>query len=192
MADIRIGSMFTGMAGLDLGVEEVFPGAELAWFADLDPGASAILACHFPGVPNLGDVTAVDWKSGGYDVDILTAGFPCQDVSSAGRRAGLRKGTRTGLWLEVARAVDELRPPLVVIENVLGLLSGKAHSDLEWCEGCMGDRADDAILLRALGAVLGDLSSLRYDAEWETVPASAAGAPHRRERIFILARRQKP
>ena len=111
---------------------------------------------------------------------------PCQDVSQAGLRKGLKQGTRTGLWYEVARAIDELRPSAVLLENVLGLLSARADCDLEYCPGCMGDRSDEP-LLRALGCVLGDLAEIGYHAEWETVSASSVGAPHRRERVFIWA-----
>lgn len=128
----------------------------------------------------------VQWKGLQGKIDLLTAGFPCQDVSLAGTRKGLRKGTRTGLWIQVARAIDELRPSYVLLENVLGLLSGDAHSDLEQCPGCMGDGTAEPFL-RALGAVCGDLATLGYCSEWETVRASDAGAPHRRERVFIIA-----
>jgi hypothetical protein len=92
-----------------------------------------------------------------------TGGFPCQDVSHAGKRAGLRPDTRTGLWSQMAYAIDQLRPALVVAENVRGLLSAEAHSDLEPCPWCMGD-GEGLSPLRALGAVLGDLADLGYDA----------------------------
>jgi len=112
----------------------------------------------------------------------------CQDISLAGLRRGLIPGvTRTGLWSEVARAIDELRPELVFLENTDGLLSAKASSPVEWCPDCLGNRPEDPVLLRALGAVLGDLADLGYDADWCTVPASSAGAPHRRKRVFALA-----
>jgi hypothetical protein len=109
----------------------------------------------------------------------------CQDVSSAGRRAGLQPGNRSGIWSHCAYAIGVLRPQLVIIENVKGLLSARAHSDVEPCPWCMGNTTDKC--LRALGAVLGDLASLGYDAEWETLPASDAGCCHGRERVFIVA-----
>jgi DNA (cytosine-5)-methyltransferase 1 len=180
----RIGSLCSGYEGLGLAVHEVL-GGELAWVADNDPGAAAILAHHFPSVPNLGDIAATDWAAV-EPVAILTAGFPCQDVSCAGGRAGLREGNRTGVWAHVARAIDALRPSLVVLENVRGLLSAGADSDLEWCPWCLGD-TDPESALRALGAVLGDLADLGFDADWVLVSAADVGAPHRRERIFILA-----
>lgn len=109
----------------------------------------------------------------------------CQDVSTAGLRRGVRPGTRSGLWTVMAQAVDALQPRLVVIENVRGLLSADAHCDVEPCPFCVGDGSDSP--LRALGAVLGDLAELGYDARWGGVRASDAGAPHRRERVFIVA-----
>lgn len=112
--------------------------------------------------------------------------MPCQDVSSAGRRAGIKDGTRSGLWAVFADAIDALRPLLVIIENVRGLLSATAHRAVESDESAMGNGAGRPVL-RAIGAVLGDLSDLGYDARWATVAASSVGAPHRRERVFIVA-----
>lgn len=179
-----IGSLFSGYGGLDLAVSEV-TGATVAWHCEWEDAPSAILERNFPGVPNYRDVTKVDW-SAVEPVDILTGGFPCQDVSLAGRRAGMREGTRSGLWSEFARAIDTLRPRLVVIENVRGLLSARADGPVEWCSGCMGD-GEDKPTLRALGAVLGDLADLGYDARWLGLRASDAGAPHARFRIFVIA-----
>src|ERR1017187_5199635 len=113
---LRIGSLCSGYEGLGMAVQEVL-GGELAFVADNDPGASKILAHRFPSVPNLGDITETDWAAV-EPVDILTAGFPCTEVSCAGRRAGLREGTRTGIWSHVAAAARILRPSLVVLENV--------------------------------------------------------------------------
>ena len=180
----RIGSLCSGYEGLGMAVQEVL-GGELAFAADNDPGASAILAHRFPSVPNLGDITAVDWSTI-EPVDVLTAGFPCQDISCAGRRAGLREGTRSGIWFHVARAIAELRPPLVVIENVKELLSERADSDMESCPWCLGG-TDPESAMRALGAVLADLAQIGFDAEWVSVPAAGAGACHLRWRVFILA-----
>ncbi|MFD8598383.1 DNA cytosine methyltransferase [Kitasatospora sp. NPDC059646] len=180
----RIGSVCTGYGGLDMAVQAVL-GGELAWVADIDLGASAILAHRCPGVPNLGDITAVSWADVA-PVDVLTAGFPCQDVSSAGLRAGLAEGTRSGLWREVARAVRELNPSLVVIENVQGLRSARADGDVEPCPWCLGD-GDRERAVRALGTVLADLAGLGFDAEWVSVRASDVGAAHQRERVFLLA-----
>jgi len=181
---MRIGSLFSGAGGLDLAVEEVF-GGRTVWHCEVDPAASTVLAHRWPGVPNLGDVTDIDWSTV-EPVDVLCGGFPCQDLSCAGKRAGLAAGTRSGLWAEYARAVDILRPGWVVIENVRGILSVAANRTVESDEAGVGDGSGGPVL-RALGAVLGDLADLGYDAQWVTVAASSVGAPHRRERVFILA-----
>jgi DNA (cytosine-5)-methyltransferase 1 len=179
----RIGSLCSGYEGIGMAVTALL-GGSLAWVADNEPSAAAALETRLPGVPNLGDITKTDFRSIEH-VDILTAGFPCQDVSCAGARKGLGDDTRTGVWAHVARAIEELRPDLVLLENVRGLTSAKADCDLEYCPGCMGDRPDR--IMRALGAVLADLAEIGFDAEWDCVPASDVGAPHKRERIFILA-----
>ncbi len=181
---MKIGSLFSGYGGLDLAVEAV-TGAKIAWHCEWEDAPSKILETHFPGVPNYRDVTKVDFSKV-EKVDILTGGFPCQDLSVAGKRAGLSEGTRSGLWSEFARAIETIKPRLVVIENVRGILSARANSDLEFCSWCMGE-TDSEPVLRALGAVLGDLADIGYDARWTGVRASDAGAPHQRFRIFIVA-----
>ena len=180
----RIGSLFTGTGALDLAVMDVF-GADVVWHSQYEPPgkngkedknqyAAKILARHWPKTPNLGDITKIDWQTVLDEhgpIDILTGGFPCQDVSSAGRRIGLAPDSRSGLWTHMAHAVSILRPKLVVIENVEGLLSAPAASVLERCPWCVGDERDEPVL-RALGAVLGDLASLGLDAEWARLAAS--------------------
>jgi DNA (cytosine-5)-methyltransferase 1 len=156
---LKCGSLFSGILGLDTAVCEFF-GAELAWTSEVEPGPCKVIERH--GVPNLGDITKIDWSEV-EPVDILCGGFPCQDISYAGKGAGIRSDTRSGLWYEFARAIRDLRPRFVVVENVSALLS------------------------RGMGIVLGDLAEMGFDAEWCSVRASDAGAPHRRERIFILA-----
>ena len=182
---MKIGSLFSGYGGLDLAVSQVFD-AEVAWHCEWEDAPSKILEANFPGVPNFRDVTQVDWAAV-EPVDILTGGFPCQDVSLAGRRAGMGEGTRSGLWSEFAKAIEVIRPRWVVIENVRGLLSAKAGGHLEHCAWCVGEAGDGEPPLRALGAVLGDLADLRYDARWAGVRASDAGAPHQRFRVFVIA-----
>src|SRR5690625_3791859 len=184
---MKLGSLFSGYGGLDMGISQVID-ARPVWFSEIEKAPSQILAHHWPDVPNLGDITAIDWGDV-EPVDILTGGFPCQDVSHAGRRAGLiRDGegkTRSGLWGEMLRAIVELKPALVIAENVRGLLSAKADSDLEPCTWCMGD--GDAVDMRALGAVLADLADAGYDACWTGLRAADIGAPHNRLRVFIAA-----
>lgn len=180
----RIGSLFSGYGGLDQGVEAVID-AETVWVSDIDPGANKILAHRRPTVPNLGDITAIQWADVPA-IDVLTGGFPCQDLSTAGKRAGLRDGTRSGLWGVMAQAINNLQPRLVVIENVRGLLSADAYSEMEPCPRCVGN-PDGEPVLRALGRVLGDLADLGYDAAWHGLRAADIGAPHGRFRIFIVA-----
>lgn len=181
---MKIGSLFSGYGGLDLAVSRV-TGAEVAWHCEWEDAPSKILEKHFPGVPNFKDVTKVDFTQV-EPVDILTGGFPCQDLSLAGKRAGLKDGTRSGLWSEFARAIEEIKPKLVVIENVRGLLSANANNGMEYSE------EDLAVLegrpaIRAMGAVLGDLADLGYDAKWTGIRAADAGATHNRFRVFITA-----
>lgn len=183
MSTPLIGGLFYGYGGLDMAVQQVI-GGTLAWYSEIDPGACRIASHHHPGIPNLGDITQINWTSAPR-VDVLTGGFPCQDVSTAGARAGLRDGTRTGLWAHMLQAIDTIRPRLVVAENVKGLLSAEADSDVESCPWCVGDNPDSH--MRALGAVLADLDTVGYDAQWVSVRASDVGACHRRERVFITA-----
>lgn len=180
---MKVGSLFTGYGGLDLAAEQVF-GAHTVWTSDVDPGACKIIAHRWEDAPNLGDITKIDWSQV-EPVDILTGGFPCQDLSMAGKRAGLRPGTRSGLWEHIAYAIDQLRPRYVIAENVRGLLSGQAHSDVEPCPWCMGDGPDGH--MRALGAVLADLADLGYDTQWCGLRAADVGACHGRFRVFLLA-----
>lgn len=156
---IRAGSLCTGYGGLD-GAAHAVVGGELAWVADTDAGASKILAYRFPCVPNLGDITAVSWDTV-EPVDILTAGYPCQPFSDAGQRKGIEDERH--IWPYVAVAIRVLRPRLVLLENVRGHLG------------------------RGFDTVLAGLAAIGFDAEWCTATASQAGAPHRRERLFILA-----
>jgi DNA (cytosine-5)-methyltransferase 1 len=181
---MKIGSLFSGYGGLDQAVEKV-TGGKVVWHCEWDDAPSKVLAARYPGVPNYRDVSEVDWESV-EPVDILTGGFPCQDLSLAGKRAGLKEGTRSGLWSEFFKAITILKPRLVVIENVRGLLSASAHSGSGLGDGFVVESAGDPPL-RAIGAVLSDLSSIGYDARWEGVRAADAGAPHNRFRVFIIA-----
>ena len=169
--------------GLDLAVQSAI-GGTLAWVSDIEPGPSRVLAHHHPDVPNLGDITTIDWTQV-EPVDIICGGSPCQDLSHAGRRAGMRDGTRSGLWASMCEAIETIKPAYVIWENVLGALSAPADSDMEPCEFGMG--CEGSVPLRALGRVLGDLTEIGYDAAWTTLAAADIGAPHRRERIFVLA-----
>ena len=127
---LSVGSLFSGYGGLDLAVEHTL-NAETIWFSENNPHVARIFAHHWPGIPNLGDITTIDWRNVD-TVDVLCGGFPCQDVSTVGKRAGLAPGTRSGLWSHMAAAIEVLQPRLVVIENVRGLLSSPAvHAPVE-------------------------------------------------------------
>lgn len=184
MSGPRIGELFAGYGGLGLAVQSVF-GGSVEWVSEFAESPSKILEHHWPAVPNLGDITKIDWTAV-EPVDILAGGFPCQDLSLAGARAGLKAGTRSGLWSCFSEAIAVLKPKWVVIENVYGILSAGASIGVEPCPDCVGD-GPAAVSLRALGAVLGDLAGLGYDAEWVGLRAADAGAPHGRYRIFLLA-----
>lgn len=157
MSKLRVLSLFAGIGGFDLGLERT-GGFHTVAVAELDPYASRILALRFPDAPNVGDVTKAEYP----DADVICAGFPCQDLSYAGAGAGLA-GSRSGLFWEVVRAARVVRPRYVILENVAALLG------------------------RGLDVVLRALAEIGYDAEWHCIPASAVGAPHRRDRIWIIA-----
>lgn len=160
-APLRVGSLFSGYGGLDMALHAVTD-TGLAWVCDNDPTASRVLRHHHPNVPNLGDITHTDWNHVA-PVDVITAGFPCQDISDAGQRAGITKGRNSGLWRHIIFAARVLRPSLIILENVA------------------------AITRRGLDTVAGDLSENGYDARWCTLRASDIGAPHRRDRWFAIA-----
>jgi DNA (cytosine-5)-methyltransferase 1 len=164
MTKLRVLSLFAGIGGFDLGLERT-GGFETTAFCEINPFCRRVLAKHWPDVPCYEDVrtlTADALRRDGIAVDVICGGFPCQDISFAGKRAGL-EGERSGLWSEYRRLIGELRPRFVIVENVPGLLS------------------------LGMGTVLGDLSALRYDAIWDCIPALAVGAPHRRDRIWLVA-----
>jgi DNA (cytosine-5)-methyltransferase 1 len=185
MQQLRSGEVCAGYGGLALAIEKVF-NAETAWVSEFDPAPSKILAHRFPSAVNHGDMTLIDWAAI-EPVDVLGGGTPCQDLSTAGRRAGMTEGTRSNLWVHMREAIAIQRPRYVVWENVRGAYSAEASCDLEQCPGCVGDTSDGRTFLRALGRVLGDLSDLGYDAEWRGLRASDLGAPHGRFRVFVLA-----
>jgi len=158
--NLSIGSLFSGIGGLELGLEWAGVG-HTAWQVEQSPFCRAILAKHWPDATRYEDVKNVG-RSNLAPVDVICGGFPCQDISLAGKGAGLA-GERSGLWSEYARIVRELRPRYVVVENVSALLN------------------------RGLDVVLGELAASGYDAWWDCIPASAVGAPHRRDRLFVVA-----
>lgn len=180
-----IGSLFTGYGGLDMGVAMALdPDARVSWTSDVEKGPCRLAQVRWPDPPNLGDITAINWDEV-EPVDIICGGSPCQDLSLAGKRAGMAQGTRSGLWESMAAAIETIRPRLVVWENVLGALSGRAYSPVESEPAMLGTGTNEPAL-RAAGRVCGDLASLGYDCRWAVVRASDAGAPHQRARFFLI------
>ena len=161
---LTVGSLFAGIGGFDLGLERA--GMRVTWQSEIDEFCRAVLARHWPEVPRFGDVRGLT-SSSLPPVDVLCGGFPCQDLSSAGNAAGL-VGERSGLWVEFVRLASELRPGYIIVENV------------------------SALLVRGLGRILGDLAEIGYDAEWDCIPASALGAPHPRDRVWVVAYPSSP
>ncbi|MEU3448508.1 DNA (cytosine-5-)-methyltransferase, partial [Streptomyces thermolilacinus] len=150
-----------GYGGLGLAVEAL-TGERVRYVAENDPHASQILAARYPDAPNLGDVQAIDWAALIGEINIITAGFPCQGISNAGRRGGL-SDSRSAIWFNVLDAVRVLRPEVVFLENVA------------------------AIRTRGLAEVLAGLAESGYDAKWISLRASEIGAPHHRDRWFCVA-----
>ena len=156
---MNVGSLFSGIGGIELGLERA--GLETAWFIEKNRYCRAVLRKHWPSTTIYDDITQVDFRSLPR-VDVLSGGFPCQDISNAGPRTGI-KGSRSSLWKNYLKAIIALRPKYAIIENV------------------------SALTQRGLDTVLCDLAAIGYDAEWHCIPAAAIGAPHKRDRIFILA-----
>lgn len=156
---LTYGSLFSGIGGMDLGLDRA--GMQCKWQVEINEYAIKVLTKHWPNVPKHRDVRDVGKRSL-EPVDVIAGGFPCQDISNAGFGAGLA-GERSGLWSQMFRVIRELRPRFVLIENV------------------------SALLIRGLDTVLCDLAGIGFDAEWETVRASDFGAPHERNRLFIVA-----
>jgi DNA (cytosine-5)-methyltransferase 1 len=174
---VTVGSLFAGIGGFDLGFRRA--GFLVQWQVEIDPFCRAVLAKHWPNVRRFEDVRECCgnpqrcWTHDGRcadcgrrdflpHVDVICGGFPCQDISSAGGKVGI-DGQQSGLWREMFRVVCELRPRYVVVENVADLLA------------------------RGFGRVLGDLASVGYDAEWDCIQAAAIGAPHGRDRLWLVA-----
>lgn len=156
---MTFGSLFAGIGGLDLGLERA--GMQCRWQVEINPYAQRVLTKHWPEVRRHDDIKT--WPENDTEsVDLICGGFPCQDISFAGKGAGL-SGERSGLFYELIRVVREMGPKYVLLENV------------------------SALLVRGIDDVLGTLASIGFDAEWHCIPAAAVGAPHIRDRVFILA-----
>ena len=164
-ASVNVLDLFSGIGGFSIGLERA--GMRTVAFCEIDANARKVLHKHWPNVPVFTDVTKLTKDDIHEKIDVLAGGFPCQDISTAGRGAGLQ-GSRSGLWFEFHRLIDEIRPRYAIIENVA------------------------ALRRRGLGEVLRSLAEIGYDAEWHCIPASALGAPHQRDRIWIVAYPHSP
>lgn len=164
---LRVLDLFSGIGGFSLGLERT-GGFETVAFCEIDPFCRRVLAKHWPHVRQFEDVTKLRGQDVG-PVDVICGGFPCQDISSAGRMAGI-EAERSGLWSEIVRLCGELRPKIVLVENVANLLAGPSEQPGQW-----------------FGRVLSDLAALGYDAIWHSIPASYLGAHHQRDRVWIIA-----
>jgi len=161
---LRVLDLFSGIGGFSLGLERTGCFKTVA-FCEIESFPRKVLRKHWQNVPIYEDVrtlTADRLSADGISVDVICGGFPCQDISTAGKGAGI-EGERSGLWTEFSRLIGEICPQYVIVENVAALLS------------------------RGLDKVLGDLAAIGFDAEWHGISASAVGAPHRRDRIWIVA-----
>jgi DNA (cytosine-5)-methyltransferase 1 len=157
---IRIGSAFSGIGGFELGLERAIPNSKTVWQIEQNPFCQKILRKHWPDAKIYDDVREV----GAHNlepVDIFCAGFPCQDISVAGKGEGL-DGKKSGLWWECFRIISELRPRIIVLENV------------------------SAVTFRGGREVVGSLASIGYDTEWQVISARMFGAPHIRRRWFLV------
>lgn len=185
LTPMTFGSLFAGIGGFDLGFERA--GMHCEWQVEIDPYCRQVLAKHWPNVRRWDDVrtfpprsirASYSWRGAPtgpftpdviedttrseWNVDVICGGFPCQDISNAGKQAGI-EGERSGLWREFARIISVLRPRFVAVENVA------------------------ALLVRGMGVVCGDLAAIGYDAQWDVISAASVGAPHLRERVWIVA-----
>lgn len=172
MEKLRVLSLFAGIGGFDLGLERT-GGFETVAFCEIDPFCQKVLAKHWPGVPIYDDVrtlTAERLATDGIAVDVICGGFPCQDLSSAGAQAGIGENTRSGLFREMLRLAVALRPKFIVFENVARLLSGPKEDSGRW-----------------FWEFLSALAEVGYDAEWFSITSASIGAPHERDRVWIVA-----
>ena len=165
MSKLRVLDLFSGIGGFSLGLERT-GGFETVAFCEIEEYPRRVLKKHWPKVPCYEDVRTLNADTlarDGISIDVICGGFPCQDVSTANHSGKGLDGEKSGLWREYARLVGELRPSFIIVENVAALLG------------------------RGMGRVLGDLSAIGYDAEWEIVSASDVGAPHDRQRVWLVA-----
>ena len=158
---IKLGSLFSGIGGFEIGLMNSIPALEVSWQVEQDLFCQRVLKKHFPNSQMFNDVCNVG-KDNLEPVDIICAGFPCQDVSIAGKGKGINEGKKSSLWWEVFRITCELRPRILILENTPGLFA------------------------RGFSEVVGSLSTIGYDSEWSVISAGSQGALHQRDRVFIV------
>lgn len=158
---VRIGSLFSGIGGFELGLERAIPGAKTVWQCEQNTFCQKVLKKHWPSAVIYDDVRTIDETVA--PIDILCGGFPCQDISVAGKQRGIEHGTRSGLWWEMHRIARILQPRIIIMENVSAILS-------------VGGRT-----------VIRSLAEIGYDCEWTVISARQFGAPHKRDRWFGVA-----
>jgi DNA (cytosine-5)-methyltransferase 1 len=163
---LRLLDTFSGIGGFSYAAERIVGGFETVAFVEREPYCQQILSKHWPSVPIYDDITTFSPEP--YSADVVCGGFPCQDISTAGKQAGIKQGTRSGLFYELIRVIRLVQPRYVVLENV------------------------SAILANGLDTVLGELAEAGFDAEWACIPASAVGACHQRDRWWLVAYPTKP
>ena len=172
MGKLKVLDLFSGVGGFSLGLERA-GGFETVAFCEIESFPRKVLAKHWPKVPCYEDVrtlTADRLSADGIAVNVICGGFPCQDISSAGEQAGIGAETRSGLFRHIIRLAKDIGPSYIILENVSRLLSGPKESSGEW-----------------FGELLWALAEIGYDAEWFCITASSLGAPHQRDRVWIVA-----
>ena len=163
--DLKILDLFSGIGGFSYAAERIVGGYKTTQFVEIDPYCQSVLRKNFPNIPIHDDIKTFTAKKGQFDV--LTAGFPCQDLSVAGRQAGSGEGTRSGLFYEIIRLLGEIQPKFVLFENVRNLLSHEKGTTFQ--------------------EILFQIAKSGYSAEWSVVSAKDLGACHKRERLWIIA-----
>lgn len=183
---ISVGGLFAGIAGLERAL--AIAGGEPAWFCEADDYCCRVLARHYPGVPIIRDAALIPEEIDAGRIArpaVLAGGFPCQPVSQAGARRA--QSDERWLWPLFAAAIAAIKPRLVIVENVPGLLYPRPVRDADTGRVVLGADGSAVVQPAPIGEVLGDLAALGFDAEWGVRSARDAGAPHIRERVWLLA-----
>ena len=162
---LKVLDLFSGIGGFSYAAEHLVGGFETTQFVEINPYCQKVLRKNFPNVPIHDDITTFNATEGQFQV--ITAGFPCQDLSIAGKQDGIGEGTRSGLFFEILRLARQIRPKFILFENVRNLLS---HSEGETFQ-----------------KVLQEIAKAGFDVEWSVIPAKDVGACHKRERLWFIA-----